>query len=132
MLLNLTIKDETIAGVLEGAGISHWCKNLKWEEFKPCPGIESCWDALLAGTIHAVQVISKFEPKHRFLVTRFKILKAFQIILEKYPLGDDRALPPGRFDAPAVREPRREGRRMKVQTRTNTLGEFCVAVRTGG
>ncbi len=88
MKLELEVKDKQLADVLDSAGSKYWCKELRWPDADFLQD-DTCWEALLAGRIDHVTVVEDRSEEGkgplRHKVTREKVAKAAQIILDKYP-----------------------------------------------
>lgn len=54
MELKLNVKDEVLAGVLDGAGCRRWVLELDWPEYEDASAGDTCWLALLDGRINEV------------------------------------------------------------------------------
>ncbi len=93
MKITLEVPNKILADVLDGAGSRYWCSNLDWPAFEQA-GEGSCWLALLEQSISWVRVTEDGSedslPPVQHLLTRRKILKAIQVIAERFPdhLGD--------------------------------------------
>ncbi len=106
--ITIEVPGQYLADVLEGAGSRYWCERLRFDAER-CDGL-TCWEALLAGKIDRVRVIvdPELEPDQRskrYAVTRASLLRAVQVIRDKYPhhiagvLGNDSVLDANTGDA---------------------------------
>jgi hypothetical protein len=106
--VTIEVPGQYLADVLEGAGSRYWCERLRFDAER-CDGL-TCWEALLTGKIDRVRVIvdPELDPDQRskrYAVTRASIVRAVQIIRDKYPhhlsavLGETRMLDASSGDA---------------------------------
>lgn len=91
MNISISMPDQNIIDILNGAGSRYWCSGLFWKPFDPSLA-KDCWEALVKGVISCVVVVEREDDnygrptsKRGHKVTRESIQAAFQVIADKYP-----------------------------------------------